>query len=158
MSSIIFVQSTYKCAITHLLFRKLHMHPKLRPLYNCFFYSVPEPVFSPYLLSSKAAASMKCILAHQPWNERYALSLEENDQNTEYCSVVNEQLELLDRSDWFFSVVVGLSRFRLKMITALWSCSVYETGSRYKVQMWSNALYFGYRNVNRAQLPKICLD
>lgn len=59
---------------------------------------VLEPVFSPYLLSAKAAMSLKCCLQHQPWSESYSLCLEETDENTDICGVVNEQIQLIDRS------------------------------------------------------------
>ncbi|XP_033632855.1 WD repeat-containing protein 11-like isoform X3 [Asterias rubens] len=34
-----------------------------------------DPVFSPYLLSPKAALAMKYTMQHQPWNEEYTLQL-----------------------------------------------------------------------------------
>ena len=57
----------------------------------------PDAISCPHLLPSKASATLKCLLQHQPWNKHYVLQLDETEENADIFKAVNEQLEILDR-------------------------------------------------------------
>ncbi|XP_071485424.1 WD repeat-containing protein 11-like [Diadema antillarum] len=57
-----------------------------------------EPVFSPYLLSPKAALAMKYTMQHQPWNKTYSLQLTseyETPDDENIIKSVNQQLQIM---------------------------------------------------------------
>jgi hypothetical protein len=59
--------------------------------------SFPDPIFCPHLLPSKASLTLKLLLQHQPWNEKFTLWLEETENNADISKLVNKQLSYIDQ-------------------------------------------------------------
>ncbi|ESP00415.1 hypothetical protein LOTGIDRAFT_140712, partial [Lottia gigantea] len=62
-------------------------------------WDLSEPVFCPHLLSSKASQLLKCLLQHQPWEEKYRLIAPlMREEDVEMANIINNQIQLIDRS------------------------------------------------------------
>ena len=65
-------------------------------IYLLCVYLFVDPIFCPHLLPPKAALTLKLMLQHQPWNEKFILQLEETEDNADIHQTVSDQLDILD--------------------------------------------------------------
>ncbi|XP_064630114.1 WD repeat-containing protein 11-like isoform X2 [Lineus longissimus] len=62
-------------------------------------YTIPDPIFSPHLMTPKVAMTIKCLIQHQPWNKEFTMHL--NDLGEDYLEIqkaVNQELEIMDNN------------------------------------------------------------
>ncbi|XP_064605109.1 WD repeat-containing protein 11-like [Liolophura sinensis] len=98
---------------------------------------LPEPVFCPHLLSSKAALLLKCLLQHQPWKTEFSLKLEGMEESdAELEKSINQQLEVLDHelSDYLPVCKFGTAH-RCLLVARLF-------GDESETHFWTVALHY----------------
>ncbi|CAL1537683.1 unnamed protein product [Lymnaea stagnalis] len=109
-------------------------------------WDLPEPMFSPHLLPARLSQLIKCLLQHQPWREKYTLSVTgvlDHDRPSQKRA--NAQLQLIEKelTDYLPHAKFGTAH-RCLLVARLF-------GDESEVHFWTVALH--YLRYFRAQGP-----
>ncbi|XP_072042557.1 WD repeat-containing protein 11-like isoform X2 [Amphiura filiformis] len=107
--------------------------------YPTEYTDFPDPVFCPYLLSSKASLAMKYTMQHQPWNSTYTLHLTgeyEAPEEENFIRAVNEQFNIMPQDVKSFLPVCPYGTAQRCLVTAR------LFGDESEVDFWTVTLFY----------------
>lgn len=107
-------------------------------------WQLTDPLQCPYLLSSKASMLLKCLMQHQPWQEKFSCSLEAfREEDKELQKTVNSHMALMNSGLVSYLPKCQFGTAERCLITAR------IFGDESEVQFWTIALH--YLRTNRAR-------